>query len=125
MLCSVSSSRCYVAASGDLGSTAMTACSCSFWPGCAADGGTPCTSSILRRCCAGIGISSCSSGDRSPDPVVNPDTLLRWHRDLFKIVRRRKSRPRGQPTRLAPEIVTLIEAMAKDNALWSGERISD
>jgi hypothetical protein len=54
---------------------------------------------------------------------VSPEALLRWHRDLFKIVWRRKSRPRGQPRRLAPEIVTLIQAIAKDNMLWGAERI--
>ena len=55
--------------------------------------------------------------------VVSPETLLRWQRDLFKIVWRRKSLPRGQLKRLAPEIVTLIQAMAKDNVLWGAERI--
>jgi len=55
--------------------------------------------------------------------LVSPETLLRWHRDLFKIVWRRRSRPRGQPRRLAAEIVTLIRAMAKDNVLWGAERI--
>ncbi|MGA7979413.1 MAG: integrase core domain-containing protein [Chromatiaceae bacterium] len=55
--------------------------------------------------------------------VVNPDTLLRWHRDLFKLVWRRKSRPRAQPKRLAPNFVTLIQAMAKNNLLWGAERI--
>ncbi len=55
--------------------------------------------------------------------VVSPETLLRWHRDLFKILWRRKSRRRGQPKRLAPEIVTLIQVMAKDNILWGEERI--
>jgi transposase InsO family protein len=55
--------------------------------------------------------------------VVKPETLLRWHRDLFKFVWKRRSRPRGQPMRLAPEVVTLIQAMAKDNALWGAERI--
>lgn len=49
--------------------------------------------------------------------VVSPETLLRWHRDLFKIVWRRKSLPRGLPKRLAPEVVTLVQAMAKDNVL--------
>jgi hypothetical protein len=49
--------------------------------------------------------------------VVNPETLLRWHRDLFKPIRKRRSRPRGQPMRLAPEVVTLIQMMAKDNVL--------
>jgi putative transposase len=55
--------------------------------------------------------------------LANPETLLRWHRDLFKIVWRRRSRPRGRPKRLAPEIVTPIQAMAKDNVLWGAERI--
>ncbi len=55
--------------------------------------------------------------------VVNPETLLRWHRDLFKFVWRRRSRSRGQPRRLAPEVVMLIQAMAKDNVLWGAERI--
>jgi len=55
--------------------------------------------------------------------VVRPETLLRWHRDRFKITWRRKSRPRSQPKRLAPEIVALIQAMGKDNVLWGPERI--
>lgn len=55
--------------------------------------------------------------------IVNPETLLRWHRDLFKFLWRRRSRPRGQPMRLAPKVVTLIQAMAKDNTLWGAERI--
>ena len=46
--------------------------------------------------------------------LVSPETFLRWHRDLFKIVWRRKSRPKSQPKRLAPEVVALIQAMAKD-----------
>ena len=55
--------------------------------------------------------------------VVNPETLLRWHRDLLELIRRRKSRPRRQPKRLAPEIFTPIQTMAKDNMLWGAERI--
>jgi transposase InsO family protein len=55
--------------------------------------------------------------------VVCPATLLRWHRDLFKIVWRRKSRPKCQPRRLSLELVTLIQTMAKDNLLWGAERI--
>lgn len=55
--------------------------------------------------------------------LVNPETLLRWHRDLFKIIWRRKCLPKGQPKRLAPELVILIQAMAKDNVLWGAERL--
>jgi putative transposase len=54
--------------------------------------------------------------------LVNPQTPLRWHWDLFKLIRKRRSRPRDQPMRLSPE-VTLIRAMAKDSALWGAERI--
>ena len=62
---------------------------------------------------------------RWPDALhlVSPETLLRWHRDLFKLLWRRRSRPRGQPMRLAAEVVTLIQVIAKDNALWGAERI--
>ena len=52
--------------------------------------------------------------------LVNPETLLRWHRHLLNIIWLRKSRPRGQPKRLASEVVALIQAMAKDNWLWGG-----
>ncbi len=55
--------------------------------------------------------------------VVCPETLLRWHPDLIKIVWRRKSRPMYQPRRRSPELVTLIRTMAKDNVLWGAERI--
>jgi len=46
--------------------------------------------------------------------IVQPDTLLRWHRDLFRWVWRRKSKRKGQKGRepLAEEIVTLIKKMA-------------
>src|SRR5258708_309882 len=57
--------------------------------------------------------------------IVKPETLLRWHRDLFGWVWRRKSRvtiPIGRPA-LASERVALIRRMAKDNILWGTERI--
>ena len=48
--------------------------------------------------------------------IVQPDTVLRWHRDLFRWVWRRKSRPRrrGKPP-LTDDIVSLIKRMAKEN----------
>lgn len=57
--------------------------------------------------------------------LVQPDTLLRWHRDLFRQVWRRRSRP-GPATRTSktpPETVALIREMAAANRLWGAERI--
>ena len=52
--------------------------------------------------------------------IVQPDTLLRWHRELFQFYWRRKSQ--GKP-KISPETITLIEKMAKENGLWGAERI--
>jgi transposase InsO family protein len=55
--------------------------------------------------------------------IVQPDTLLRWHRDLFRLYWRRKSKPHDRKPRLAPEIIKLIQQMAQENRLWGAERI--
>ena len=55
--------------------------------------------------------------------VVKPDTLLRWHRDLFTLLWRHKSRRRGARGRLRVELIDLIQAMATANGLWGAERI--
>jgi putative transposase len=54
--------------------------------------------------------------------IVQPETLLRWHRAGFKALWRRCSRP-GPTVRVALETVALIRAMASDNVLWGAERI--
>lgn len=55
--------------------------------------------------------------------IVQPDTLLRWHRDLFRLYWRRKSR-RGKPKpRIPQETIALIKEMADANLLWGAERI--
>jgi transposase InsO family protein len=56
--------------------------------------------------------------------IVQPETLLRWHRDLFRRVWRRKSRPRkrGKPP-LPDDLVAVIKKMAKENRSWGAERI--
>ena len=57
--------------------------------------------------------------------IVQPDTLLRWHRDLFRRVWRRKSQRKGETGRppVAEEIVTLIKEMAVNNRTWGAKRI--
>ncbi|MFZ1039940.1 MAG: helix-turn-helix domain-containing protein [Anaerolineales bacterium] len=52
--------------------------------------------------------------------IVQPDTLLRWHRELFRLYWRRKSQ--GQP-KISAETIALIQKMAKENRLWGAERI--
>jgi putative transposase len=57
--------------------------------------------------------------------IVQPETLLRWHRDLFRRVWRHKSKRKGKGGRqpLAEDIVTLIKDMAQANRTWGAERI--
>ncbi len=55
--------------------------------------------------------------------LVQPETLLRWHRDLFKTVWARRSRPKGQPNGLVQETIDLIQEMAATNKTWGAERI--
>ena len=55
--------------------------------------------------------------------VVQPDTLLRWHRAGFRAYWRRRSRPGPGRSPLSPETVALIRQMAADNPLWGAERI--
>jgi transposase InsO family protein len=57
--------------------------------------------------------------------IVQPDTLLRWHRQLFRGFWRRKSRPGQAPRRpkVSPETIAVIREMAAANRLWGAERI--
>ena len=55
--------------------------------------------------------------------IVQPDTILRWHRELFRIIWRRKSKPKSQSPRIPAETITLIRQMAEDNLTWGAERI--
>jgi putative transposase len=55
--------------------------------------------------------------------LVKPETILQWHRQLFKQFWRRKSRGRVGRPKLSAEIIALIKQMAQDNRLWGAERI--
>jgi putative transposase len=55
--------------------------------------------------------------------IVQPDTLLRWHRELFRLYWKRKSKTHTHKPKVATETIALIRAMAKDNRLWGAERI--
>ena len=55
--------------------------------------------------------------------VVQPATLLRWHRAGWRLYWRLKSRP-GRPP-IPEELRALIRRMARDNPLWGEERIAN
>jgi transposase InsO family protein len=55
--------------------------------------------------------------------IVQPDTLLRWHRELFRLVWKRRSKAASHTPKVAPETVALIREMATKNRLWGAERI--
>ncbi len=55
--------------------------------------------------------------------IVQPDTVVRWHRDGFRLYWRWKSR--GEPGRpkIDPEIRKLIRRMCHENPTWGAPRI--
>src|SRR5258708_7025143 len=55
--------------------------------------------------------------------IIQPETVLRWHRDLFKWLWRRKSPHKGGQAALAAEVVALICQMGVENRLWGVKRI--
>ena len=55
--------------------------------------------------------------------LVQPETLLRWHRELFRLFWKHRSKARSSKPRLSCETITLIKEMAANNRLWGAERI--
>src|SRR5215471_9331558 len=55
--------------------------------------------------------------------IVQPDTLLRWHRELFRLYWKRKSKAASHQPKVASETIALIRQMARENRLWGAERI--
>jgi len=55
--------------------------------------------------------------------IVQPETLLRWHRQGFKLYWKYKSRAKSATPKISAETMALIQQMARDNRLWGAERI--
>ena len=55
--------------------------------------------------------------------VVQPKTLIRWHREGIRIFWRWKSR-NGRP-RIPEDLRSLIRQIARENPLWGEERIAN
>jgi putative transposase len=59
---------------------------------------------------------------RKPLTIVQPETVVRWHRQGFRLYWRWKSRHRGR-SRTSHEIRDLVRRMAHENPLWGAPRI--
>jgi putative transposase len=55
--------------------------------------------------------------------IVTPDTVVRWHRQGWRLFWRWKSRSRGGRPHLSPDVRDLILTMSRENRLWGTERI--
>ncbi len=55
--------------------------------------------------------------------IVQPDTILRWHRELFRRYWKWKSTPKSREPRLPPETIALIKQMARENPRWGTKKI--
>ena len=62
-------------------------------------------------------------GWRSSLIVVQPETVIRWHREGFRLYWRWKSRNRCGRPKLDAEIRVLIRRMSRDNPTWGRRRI--
>src|SRR5438067_1701525 len=54
---------------------------------------------------------------------VTPDTVVRWHRQGWRLFWPWKSRSRGGRPHLSAEVRELIASISRDNHLWGTERI--
>src|SRR5205807_7408877 len=52
--------------------------------------------------------------------LVQPETLLRWHRELFRLCWKHRSKARSSKSRLSCETITLIQEMAANNRRLPG-----
>jgi putative transposase len=55
--------------------------------------------------------------------IVQPETLLRWHRQGFRLFWRQKSKAASTQAKVSAETIALIKEMARNNRLWGAERI--
>ncbi len=55
--------------------------------------------------------------------IIQPETIIRWHRTGFRLYWRWKSRSRGGRPKIPGEIRRLIREMSLANRLWGAPRI--
>jgi putative transposase len=69
---------------------------------------------LARRWCAGW---------REHLAIITPETVVRWHRQGWRLFWRWRSRARGGRPQLSPEVRELIRTVSRENRLWGTERI--
>lgn len=55
--------------------------------------------------------------------IVQPDTILRWHRELFNRTWKRISKPKHREPYIPRDTIALIQQMTRENHLWGAEKI--
>src|SRR3979490_917139 len=55
--------------------------------------------------------------------IIQPETLVRWHRAGFRYYWRWRSRPQGGRPQIDPELRVLVQRMSVENPLWGPPRI--
>ncbi len=55
--------------------------------------------------------------------IVQPATLLRWHREGYRLFWKWKSHKRNSQLRISEETIALIRRMWEEKPLWGAERI--
>src|SRR3981189_959875 len=55
--------------------------------------------------------------------IIQPETLVRWHRAGFRYYWRWRSRPQGGRPQIDPELRVLVQQMSTENQIWGAPRI--
>jgi len=55
--------------------------------------------------------------------IVRPESVLRWHREGFRLLWKWRSRPKGGGPKITRELRELIRHMSYENPLWDAPRI--
>ena len=55
--------------------------------------------------------------------IVQPETVVGWHRAGFRLYWRWRSQPRGGRPRITQEIRDLIRRLAQENSTWGAPKI--